>query len=142
MVVAMLVHAYFPSSRGLVNSSTMNQKDLGDVYQEFDNDDDITSRPQAAQRVQKRKAFKAMSALTSFASDFDLVSDWFFYYDSRARDGEYRQAYQADGSPDGELPYLIPPLLLNTVLGVCLVGTFMWMVLATDGRLLSPFIRL
>jgi len=96
---------------------------------------------QAQQRqstTHRRKPFRAMACLTSFAADMDVISDWFFYHDTIQNDRQYRSEWQ-DG--DGAKPYLIPPILLHILLASCVAGTILWVILASDGRIAAPLLR-
>jgi len=81
-----------------------------------------------------------MAVLTSIASDFDIASDWFFLRASYLEDREYRAAYAADPE-EGRLPYLIPDRMLHCVLFFCCMGTIMYLIIATEGRILAPIYR-
>lgn len=70
-----------------------------------------------------RKKFKAISALTSVASDFDLIADWWFY-----------GAVQKE--PE------VPVFWKQLQLFFCLVGTLTWIMVASDGRFIRPFLKL
>jgi WD40 repeat protein len=85
--------------------------------------------------VKRKKQFRAMSLLTSTASDFDLISDWLFYWQTLKFDSNYRNSENWDGTP------LVPPWLLSFVLSVCIIGTFAWLLLVTDGQIIMPFLR-
>lgn len=105
----------------------------------------------------RRKPFRAMACLTSLASDLDVIFDWIFFYDVSQRDGAYRHEWQEQHTIDDEsgvqqeqdqqfaeddsLPYLIPPILIRFVLISCILGTVMWFILATDGRVAAPLLR-
>ena len=96
-----------------------------------------------------------MACLTSLASDMDVISDWFFFNDCVKNDRQYREAWleehqqYADGNNNGvnnggstmSTPYLIPPLLMNLVLASSIMGTILWIILATDGRIVAPILR-
>jgi WD40 repeat protein len=97
----------------------------------------------------RRKPFRAMALLTSVAADLDVIADWIFIYGTMKNDREYRRAWAqnsnnnntAGNTTDGSLPYLIPPILLNLTFISCIVGTLMWIILATDGRVAAPLLR-
>jgi WD40 repeat protein len=93
----------------------------------------------------RRKPFRAMACLTSLASDLDVIADWVFYHETAKNDAEYRLEYQSNQQQGknvaGTLPYLIPPILLRLVLVSCILGTIMWIILATDGRIAAPILR-
>ena len=144
MVVALLVNQFFPSTRGLERQHSSVEDDgvVGpEYYQELAVNNDSSAAASSKAPKGKRKPFRAMAALTSLASDFDVISDWMFFWEAVEEDYKYRQSWSVDGSNEEPLPYLIPPLLLQFLLLVCLVGTFMWLTLATDGRLVTPVVR-
>ena len=70
----------------------------------------------------KRREIKATTVLTSFASDFDLIADWAFYAQIAGKD-----KYDA--------------VLVNTLLVFCILGTFMWLMLITEGRIFKRCLR-
>mmetsp|Transcript_2653 Transcript_2653/g.7040 ORF Transcript_2653/g.7040 Transcript_2653/m.7040 type:complete len:896 (+) Transcript_2653:950-3637(+) len=74
----------------------------------------------------KRKRCKASKCLASLAADFDVVTDWFFYFHCVGENKE-----------DGRIPSWIMGLLLAS----CILGTLLWLVLATDGALATPILR-
>ena len=135
MVVAILVSQIAPSSRGLQQRGAqiagLINPDNG--YQKFNEESNGSS-------AHRRKPFKAISALTSIASDLDIIFDWYFFVDAFTKDKQYRTNYR-EGDAEGDSPYLVPPLLLSLTLCSCVFGTLMWLVLATDGRIISPFMR-
>jgi hypothetical protein len=89
---------------------------------------------------QRRKRCKATKCLASLAADFDVITDWVFYFHCVGEDRAYRMTYQ--NNPYGEkLPYLIPPVLLWIIFFVCVLGTIFWLTLATDGVVASPVLR-
>jgi WD40 repeat protein len=55
-------------------------------------------------------------------------------------DREYRTEFAANPGA-GANPYMIPPLLHWILLIVCVLGTTLWLVLATDGAVLAPLLR-
>ena len=67
------------------------------------------------------KKLRAINVLTSFASDFDLIGDWAFYFASRNS--------------------TIPSVWLNLQFGFCIVGLITWLMLATDGRVVRPILK-
>jgi len=79
----------------------------------------------------RKKPINAMAALASFASDFDVIADWYYYYATRQQAKEYEE----------EGATVIPPHLINALLASCVIGTILWVVLATDGRILMPLMR-
>lgn len=135
MVVAVLVRLLAPSSRGLERSGPHfpnsrqweTKSTLEDTYQ-----------PLQKKAGHRRKRFKAVALLTSLASDVDVIADWLFYNETLRNDQEYRST-RKEG--DGSLPYLIPPLLIWFTGLACILGTAIWLILATDGRVVSPFFR-
>eukprot|EP00980_Cylindrotheca_fusiformis_P025355 scaffold13505_cov69-Cylindrotheca_fusiformis.AAC.3 len=88
----------------------------------------------------KRKPCKASKFLASLAADLDVVTDWVFLVHTYFNDREYRESY-AENPQEGSLPYLIPPYLIWMVFIVCVAGTFMWLILATDGAIITPLLR-
>ena len=70
----------------------------------------------------KRREIKATTVLTSFASDFDLLADWAFYIQVVGQD-DYDKA------------------LVHVLLLFCLLGTFMWLMLITEGRIFKRCLR-
>ena len=70
-----------------------------------------------------KKKFRAISLLTSVASDFDLIADWWFFAAVKNEDS-------------------VPLILKQLQLGFCLVGLFTWLTLASDGRLIKPLLKL
>jgi WD40 repeat protein len=147
MVVAVLVNQFAPSIRGLRRSGPEEAAKAG--AQEWATSDMYDGKghrnlsPRSAPEkkpAKQQRPFRAMAALTSLASDLDIISDWLFYRDSLHKDRQYRANYEEDPSDDA-LPYLIPPMLLKLLLAVCIAGTFMWLTLATDGRVLTPLLK-
>jgi WD40 repeat protein len=142
MVVAVLVSQFAPSSRGLERKGPGDASRSQWASSTGNLDDDVAEasapRPQQARAAHRVKSFKAMTCLTSLASDFDVVSDWLFYHESVKSDIEYR-AERQEG--DGSKPYLIPPVLLWFTFIICILGTFMWLILATEGRIIAPVLR-
>ena len=135
MVVAVLVRLLAPSSRGLERSGLYFPNNRQWAPKSNVNDNYLPTQKKAGHR---RKQFKAVALLTSLASDFDVISDWLFYTETLRNDQEYRST-RKEG--DGSLPYLIPPLLIWTTGLVCILGTAIWLILATDGRVISPLLR-
>eukprot|EP00536_Pseudo-nitzschia_multiseries_P016284 jgi/Psemu1/328188/estExt_fgenesh1_pg.C_10640003 len=74
----------------------------------------------------KRKRCKASKCLASLAADFDVVTDWLFYFHCV---GENREDPR------------IPKWIMAMVLASCVLGTLSWLVLATDGALATPLLR-
>mmetsp|Transcript_14364 Transcript_14364/g.22424 ORF Transcript_14364/g.22424 Transcript_14364/m.22424 type:complete len:679 (-) Transcript_14364:760-2796(-) len=94
----------------------------------------------------KRKPFRAMSALISVAADLDVIGDWWFYISTLKEERAYRadaiSVSQQYGRNADELPmYRVPQWLMTTLLIICIAGTFMWLILATDGRFLTPLLQ-
>ena len=103
-------------------------------------------RNRASATGHRRKPFRAMAFLTSVAADLDVIMDWVFFHEVVKQDRAYRNEYQnanhgAANDSDGTLPYLIPPFLIYITLTSCIIGTMMWIVLATDGRIAAPLLR-
>jgi len=65
----------------------------------------------------KKRKIRAAEVLTSFASDVDLVADWFYWDEKR----------------DTRLATL---LLIS-----CIVSTLLWFLVASSGRILRPFTK-
>jgi WD40 repeat protein len=168
MVVAALFEQIVPSHRGLTRDETLVGGAVRDDDDGHDEDDDrvwkyqaptmertatphatgpetarfqrTTAVPRQATR-QRRKRCKATKCLTSLAADVDVITDWIFYFHCRYEDQEYRAEYQEN--PDGEKsPYLIPPAMMSLIFVVCVLGTCLWMILATDGKLATPLLRI
>jgi WD40 repeat protein len=89
----------------------------------------------------RRKPFRAMAFLTSVAADLDVIMDWIFFHEVLKKDLGYREEYANSGSNEKKLPYLIPPVLIFITLATCIIGTVMWIILATDGRIAAPILR-
>ena len=70
----------------------------------------------------KRREIKSTTVLTSFASDFDLIADWVFFAQVARKD-------ETDA------------VLLNLLLLFCILGTFMWLMLITEGRIFTWCLR-
>lgn len=145
MVVAILVNRLAPSSRGFERFGRY-AKDNGKSWTNADNDGSFSQVPSSSSPSpgsgHRKKPFRAVSALTSLAADLDVISDWVFFAESLSNDREYRQEHAIDNNAgDDQLPYLIPPILLTSTLVVCILGTIMWLILATDGRLVTPLFR-
>jgi WD40 repeat protein len=150
MVIAVLVNQIAPSSRGLRRSGPEEAAEARRnewlTSEQYDGDCDRNLSTGISERETKspvqRRPFRAVAALTSLASDLDLISDWFFYRDTIHRDKVHRDIYKGNMSDDStSLPYLIPPELITLLLVVCVAGTCMWLVLATDGRVLTPVLK-
>ncbi|KAL3779006.1 hypothetical protein ACHAW5_009997 [Stephanodiscus triporus] len=161
MVIAALFEQLIPSERGLardeyiVRAAIDNDDGVWRYHvmeddppnnQQRTRDDDLAptppSAPSAAMQAtrKRRKRCKMSKCLASLASDFDVVTDWVFYFHCRKVDDEYRARYREDQDADS-LPHLIPPALMWTILVVCVTGTALWLTLATDGRLAAPLLR-
>jgi WD40 repeat protein len=76
----------------------------------------------------------------SVAADFDVVTDWVFFFHTRAEDRKYRQQLEQNPDDNAE-PNLVPPILLSTIFVACILGSIMWLVLATDGAIVAPILR-
>ncbi|KAL3817122.1 hypothetical protein ACHAXA_009953 [Cyclostephanos tholiformis] len=164
MVVAAIFEQLIPSERGLARdervarASAANIDDDDGVWRYQMISDDAPSNHMNRQREgatapsskpptmappatrKRRKRCKASKCLASLASDFDVVTDWAFYFHCRSGNGEYRAKYLEDPDAYGR-PYLIPPALMSTILVVCVLGTALWLTLATDGRVAAPLLR-
>ena len=88
--------------------------------------------PVAPSTRPRRRRFMASKFLASAAADFDVITDWAFYFHCQ---GENADHYETEGV------YLIPPHLVYLVLATCVIGTSMWLVLATDGKIAAPLLR-
>ncbi|KAG7357493.1 myosin heavy-chain kinase [Nitzschia inconspicua] len=111
-----------------------------------------TTRTAVAATRKRRKRCKATKCLASLAADFDVITDWTFYFHCRHEDQTYREEYyqqnnvnnnEYDGhnNDNDQRPYLIPPILLWIIWIVCILGTVLWLILATDGKVASPILR-
>ena len=98
-------------------------------------------RNRASATGHRRKPFRAMAFLTSVAADLDVIMDWIFFHEVVKNDRAYREERANSNSNDKELPYLIPPFLIYITLASCIIGTLMWIILATDGRIAAPILR-
>ncbi len=172
MVVAAFVNQYAPSQRGLLRSGTRrnvtastssshnnynaysirfpNEKDVVNVSGKNDSTTAAITTSDRSSQVElqsasvadvteekfqlreRKKNFRAIMLLTSMASDFDLISDWWFYYVMMKREREFEKSGRN----------LIPDYVLYSVLASCIVGTLGWLILATDGRVITPFLKL
>lgn len=72
---------------------------------------------------QEDRELRAINILTSFASDFDLIGDWLFYVSTRDLPG-------------------VPKELRQLQLIFCIFGLFTWLMLASDGRLVRPILKM
>ena len=80
-------------------------------------------RPSSRGLANEKRPLTAIAFLTSCASDFDVIADWYFYGTVADRD---------EPNPD-----TVVTLLLIT----CIIGTITWAFLASDGHLLNPLLR-
>ena len=80
----------------------------------------------------KKKRFRAVTCLTSLASDLDVISDWVFLVHIYKKHRKHQEEYEEN---------LFPPLLLFFLFFVCIAGSIMWLILATEGRLIAPILR-
>jgi len=157
MVVGAIIAYYAPSNRGFVKPKNTDDILFDSFYQDessnFNNNDNSTrlSRNRSSMTggggtaatsgtVRRRKPLRAMAIITSIASDIDLIADWVFFHQSFKKDLEYRQEYAAN-PVDGELPYLVPKRLLICVFIFCIMGTIVYLALATEGRILAPCVK-
>jgi hypothetical protein len=70
----------------------------------------------ATQKQQKQ--CKASKCLVLLTSDFNIITDWAFYFHCCNGNREYQAKYLED--PDANsLPYLTPPVLVLAILVVC-----------------------
>ena len=135
MVVSVLVNRFAPSSRGFERFGKDARTDVSEPT-----GTDMTTSTTTAGSGPRRKPFRAVSALTSLASDLDVISDWVFFFETANNQREYHQELQAN--PDPAAPQnLIPPLLITLTLVSCIFGTIMYLILATDGRFVAPILR-
>lgn len=132
MVVAVLVAYFAPASRGLARGRNFSD---GRQWAPNPNFDDQQVPSTQIKAGHKRKPFKAVALLTSLASDFDVIADWLFYRETVNNDRNYRS------TGDQSQPYLIPPWLIWVTWVVCILGSVMWLILATDGRIVAPLLR-
>ena len=72
----------------------------------------------------KRKRCKASKCLASLAADFDVMTDWLFYAHCVSENKA------------------VPSWIMDCVLASCILGTLMWLILATDGAFATPFLKL
>ena len=163
MVVGALITYFAPSNRGFVRvkeNTDVSFESLHNFDEDSDEniDDDSSSnannnnhhshhstrrgsmRESAPVTALRRKPLRAMAVLTSIASDFDIISDWCFFRQSLREDRNYRTAYAAN-PVEGELPYLVPKRLLISVFITCFLGTIMYLIIATEGRIVAPLSR-
>ncbi len=160
-MVGILVKQLAPANRGLARRSgseiaaaagigTWSTSEAYDhqAYRNLPIDRGVTDFPEphsssssSSFRNQRRKPLRAMAILTSLATDLDLVTDWVFYFDTVYKDKQYCEQYRRHPIV-GEPSYLIPPLLKHLVFTSCVIGTIMWLIIASDGRLLTPGLRL
>ena len=70
----------------------------------------------------KRRELNKNTVLVSFVSDIDLIADWLFYIQV-TRDDD------------------IDPVMLALLLVFCILGTLMWLVLTTEGRIFKWCLR-
>lgn len=92
----------------------------------------LTVPLEAAAIRPKRNRCKASKLLASLAADFDVLTDWLFYAHCRNSNVE---SYRETGI------YQIPPWLVGMVLLTCVIGTTLWLILATDGAIATPVLR-
>jgi WD40 repeat protein len=155
MVVAVFFEQFVPSNRGLSRDGSATQVDARAWYNSSsDGNRDyrnasirnfIEATPSTPVSTPvtrlKLKQFRASKLLASLAADIDVVTDWIFFFHTLSNDKEYRAEF-ALNPVEGSAPYLIPPMLLSILLTVCILGTMMWLVLATDGAVITPLLRL
>jgi hypothetical protein len=89
----------------------------------------------AAATRRKRNGFRASKFLASVAADFDVITDWLFYAQCYSENKEY---YNGEGMQQN---YKIPPWMVGLVLTSCVIGTTLWVILATDGAIAAPVLR-
>ena len=130
MVVAFLVRYFVPSSRGLrrhggdslrwgTGNTVEVERTCSDRLNAIGggNPSALPSDPLEQEPVFKHrvKRVRAMSTLTSLASDFDVVSDWYYYCYL------VRQEQELAATGDN----LVPPIFLSLLLFSCILGTIM-----------------
>ena len=150
-------HHYQNSERSIVSgshhsnsssSNPYNKNSILDLSQNHDDDNHSSNNNQLnnsmlnntslhhqhrkASTKPKRNRCKASKFLASCAADFDVLTDWLFYAHCQSTN---REAFQTTGV------YQIPPWMVGMVLASCLIGTTLWLVLATDGAIATPFLR-
>lgn len=144
---------FSPTSRGLVREDILSSTDRRDWLRSSANEnleyghlpvggDEIkeTHIPAIPKTRYKRKRFRAVTCLSSLAADIDMVTDWAFLIHTRNMD-KMRRAEFAEDPIEGENPFLVPPILLWLLLITCVLGTTLWLVLATDGAVAAPLFR-
>lgn len=82
----------------------------------------IRSFAPADRDVNVKREFKAISALTSVASDFDVIADWWFYWSVKNEEA-------------------VPQRVKQIQLLFCILGMITWCIVATDGRLVRPILK-
>jgi len=152
MVVGALIAYYAPSNRGFVRaSSDVPLESLHNFESEWeacgDHERAVSSSSASCRKGNRTSATKlrriplrAMAVLTSIASDIDIIADWCFFLQSFREDRQYRSAYK-ENPVDGELSYLIPRRLLIAVFVSCVLGTIMYLIIVTEGRIVAPLTR-
>jgi hypothetical protein len=152
MVVSALMKTFSPTSRGLVREDILSSTDRRDWLRASANEnreyihcpigDEIkeTQIPAMPKTRYRRKRFSAVSCLSSLAADIDMVTDWAFLIHTRNMDNVCREEF-AENPIEGEDPFLVPPILLWLLLITCVLGTTLWLVLATDGAVAAPLFR-
>lgn len=90
---------------------------------------------EAASTKPKHNHCKASKFLASLAADFDVLTDWVFYFHIQATNVEY---FRNDGL---YAEYIVPRWTIGLLLGSCVIGTALWLVLATDGAIATPILR-
>eukprot|EP00531_Pseudo-nitzschia_arenysensis_P006587 CAMPEP_0116140094 /NCGR_PEP_ID=MMETSP0329-20121206/13656_1 /TAXON_ID=697910 /ORGANISM="Pseudo-nitzschia arenysensis, Strain B593" /LENGTH=820 /DNA_ID=CAMNT_0003635169 /DNA_START=135 /DNA_END=2597 /DNA_ORIENTATION=- len=116
-----------------------NRNSLLDVSASNDNSNkitnNITNNNIRASTRPKRNRCKASKLLASLAADFDVLTDWLFYFHCHKENVEY---FENEGNQEN---YRLPRWMVGIVLASCLVGTTLWLVLATDGAIATPILR-
>ena len=147
-----MMKTFSPTSRGLVREDVLSSTDRRDwlkstanenrEYRHFPIEDEIkeTHIPAIPKTRYKRKRFRALSCLSSLAADIDMVTDWAFLIHTRNMDKKCRAEF-AENPIEGKDPFLVPPILLWLLLSTCVLGTTLWMVIATDGAVAAPLFR-
>jgi len=111
-----------------IDNSLLDLNQRKEQYQPPRSKVNTGTAPFAAATRPKRKRCKASKCLSSLASDFDVITDWLFYMHCLAENKEQLQQ--------------IPEWVMGMVLASCILGTLMWLVLATDGAIATPLLRL
>lgn len=126
------------------------QIDKSERSERYPNNNFSTMNRNSRQRMKtshRKKKIKAISFVTSIASDMDLIADWFFFHSAVKSNRQYMESLNSntinnDDTGKYQPDNLIPPILIRLSLISCILGTCIWLVLATDGRIIAPVCRL